>query len=69
MEKLTKREIDVLEYLVKGYSNQQIANILNISKDTVKLYLKRIFLKMNVCNRVEAAVTSVIKGIVKNTAE
>src|SRR2546430_6864565 len=44
-EQLTERERDVLESLIKGRSNKEIAFSLCISEDTVKSHLKTLFAK------------------------
>ncbi|CAG1008533.1 putative csgAB operon transcriptional regulatory protein [Anaerolineales bacterium] len=48
---LTKREVDILFCLIKGYSNQMISDNLCISPHTVKTHLSNIFKKINVRNR------------------
>ena len=63
-EQLTERERDVLEYLVKGRSNKEIATTLCISENTVKTHLKTLFLKLGVRDRTEAAIASIRHGIV-----
>ena len=52
---LTPRELDVLELLVKGLSNKQIAINLNIQEVTVKLHMRGICQKLGVTNRTQAA--------------
>jgi LuxR family transcriptional regulator, regulator of acetate metabolism len=51
---LTPREIDVLEHLVKGETNADIARTLVVSEGTVKFHVKNILRKMNAANRAEA---------------
>jgi DNA-binding CsgD family transcriptional regulator len=51
---LTPREVDVLEHLVKGETNAEIARTLIVSEGTVKFHVKNILRKMNVGNRAEA---------------
>jgi len=53
--KLTPREAEVLELISFGKSNVDIGTILNISPNTVAVYVKRIFIKLNVSDRVSAA--------------
>ncbi len=50
---LTKREIDVLKLIAEGYSNDQIAEKMFISKNTVKSHIKNIYLKLDVKNRIQ----------------
>lgn len=53
---LTRRETEVLKLIARGFSNQQIADILLISLDTVKTHLKNLFAKLTVSDRTQAAV-------------
>ena len=52
---LSRRERHVLQCLVKGMSNKEIGRELGCSVDTVKVYMRMIMAKLNVRNRVEAA--------------
>lgn len=63
-EQLTERERDVLESLIKGRSNKEIASSLCISEDTVKSHLKTLFSKLHVRDRTGAAVEAIRHGIV-----
>lgn len=51
---LTRREIDVLEYLATGATNGEIADSLGISKSTVKSHVSNILTRLNLRNRVQA---------------
>lgn len=62
--KLTKREKDVLNLLVKGNSNKDMADTLFISEKTVKNHLTSIFRKLNVKDRTQAAVYALKNDIV-----
>src|SRR6266852_2289715 len=53
-EALTPRERDVLTMISQGFSNKRIARALEISPETVKTHVKRIFLKLAVNTRTEA---------------
>ena len=55
-ERLTSREMDVLECVAKGFNNQDIAKALNVSEKTVKNHLTNIFRKLNVNDRTQALV-------------
>lgn len=55
MENLTQRELEILELVTKGWSNEEIAKQLFISKHTVKMHISIILQKMGVRNRCEAA--------------
>lgn len=52
---LSPREREVLEALAKGWTNNQIADALAITPDTVKNHVQYIFLKLGVTNRTQAA--------------
>jgi DNA-binding NarL/FixJ family response regulator len=58
---LTAREIEVLELLVRGLTNKEIADVLVISDNTVKRHLKAIFAKLDVGTR-SAAVAKAVGG-------
>ena len=51
---LTQRESEILERLAKGYSNKEIANLLDLSLDTVRTHLRHIYEKLHVHSRTEA---------------
>jgi DNA-binding NarL/FixJ family response regulator len=50
---LTKRQIQVLRELAKGYSNRQIGEMLEVTEGTVKLHVAAIFRLLKVTNRTE----------------
>jgi DNA-binding CsgD family transcriptional regulator len=54
-DKLSPREVEVLQLIASGATNAQIAERFVISKDTVKSHVKRILQKLGVSNRTEAA--------------
>ena len=56
---LTPREFDVLKWVVKGKTNQEIGVELGISQKTVEKHLESVFAKLKVTSRVEAAVLAV----------
>lgn len=51
---LSERELEVIDWIKSGKTNQEIGLILNISQNTVKSHLKRIFQKLNVSKRAQA---------------
>ncbi len=59
-KKLTEREKEVLELIVQGKSNPQIAKELVLSIHTVKAHLESIYKKLGVHNKVQAAVYTVV---------
>jgi len=48
---LTRREVEVVEAVINGATNHDIAELLSISEHTVKDYVKRIIRKTGVKNR------------------
>ncbi|MBI2878955.1 MAG: helix-turn-helix transcriptional regulator [Candidatus Rokubacteria bacterium] len=52
---LTRREAEVLTWVAQGRSNHAIGTILGLSERTVEKHLERIYAKLNVWNRTEAA--------------
>jgi two-component system response regulator DegU len=57
--KLSGRECEVLELVVEGNSNKQIADILIISPETVKSHVRHIMEKMQVTGRTQLAVKAI----------
>ena len=51
---LTKREEEILSYLVKGYFYKEIAGLLFISTETVRTHIRNIYEKLQVRTRTEA---------------
>ncbi len=64
-EELTPRELQVLNELVKGLANKQIADVLNITENTTKWYLKNILAKLRVADRTEAVAVAIQRGIIR----
>ena len=62
---LSAREREILTWVVRGKSNSVIAEILGISSYTVDTYLRRIFGKMDVSNRVSAVLRATAIGLVE----
>ena len=61
---LSDREIEVLTMIVRGQTNKEIASGLGISENTVKFHTTRIFEKLGVMDRVQAATAAISRGIV-----
>ncbi len=62
-ESLTARELEILELLVQGQSNQEIARILTVSLSTVKTHIQHIIAKLEVSDRTQAAVRAIRLGL------
>ncbi|HMQ56827.1 MAG TPA: response regulator transcription factor [Anaerolineae bacterium] len=65
VDALTDREIEVLEEVVTGATNKEIAERLHITENTVKIHLRNILEKLQVDNRIQAAIHAVKQGLVK----
>jgi DNA-binding NarL/FixJ family response regulator len=61
---LSDREIEVLKLIANGTDNAQIAAELHISPKTVKNHISNILMKLQIDNRIQAAVYAVRSGIV-----
>jgi len=61
---LSERELEVLRLIANGKDNSQIAAALHISPKTVKNHISNILMKLQIENRIQAAVYAVRSGIV-----
>lgn len=59
---LTKREKEILAQVMKGLTNREIAEVLDISENTVKNHLRNIMEKLQMNNRVQAAAFALQEG-------
>lgn len=66
VESITPRETDVLQLLVRGYTNPQIALELGMSVGTVKVHVEHIIAKLHASDRTEAAVLAVALKLVSS---
>ena len=64
---LTRRELDVIDAVVSGATNREIATRLALSEQTVKNYFSSIFEKLRVSNRLELAMFAVKHRLVGRT--
>jgi len=55
VDKLSPREREVLDLVVHGFSNKEIADRLSITVDAIRWHLKHIYQKLHVHSRTEAA--------------
>lgn len=60
---LSPRELEILRYLTDGYTNEEIAERLACATATVKTHLQNLFRKMDVHDRVSAAVAALRRGM------
>ena len=64
IEELTPREAEVLQLVSEGKTNKEIAAILFLSENTVKIHLRNILDKLHLQNRIQVAVYAVRQGLV-----
>lgn len=62
-EKLSRRELQVLEGLSKGKSNKEIARDLDLQEPTIKLHVKTLYRKIGAGNRTQAALIARDEGL------
>jgi DNA-binding NarL/FixJ family response regulator len=60
---LTARELEVLEMVARGLPNRTVAEQLFLSDQTVKRHLRKVYRKLGVANRTEAALTAYRLGL------
>lgn len=60
---LTNRELEVLELIVQGYSNNEIAQKLYLSLGSVKVYVRGVLNKLCASDRTQAAVLALRAGL------
>lgn len=64
-EALTEREIAVLELAAAGNTNREIGGKLNVAEETVKGYMKAIFVKLSASDRTHAVAIAARRGIIE----
>lgn len=69
VEVLTSRETEILQLVVEGLTNKEIASALVISENTVKIHLRNILEKLHLQNRIQAAVYAVRQGLVDSNQQ
>lgn len=63
-DRLSDREIAVLQEVAEGATNAQAATRLHISESTVRTYLRRVFTKLGVQDRTSAAMVALSRGFI-----
>lgn len=62
-QKLTKREIQYLQYTVLGFTDKEIASVLEISPRTVQSFMTKIQIKLGSKNRTHSAAIYICKKL------
>ena len=65
IQSLTPRQLEILHSVTKGFTNHDIARILNIRGDSVQEHLNAIFTKLGASNRAEAIAIALRKHLLK----
>lgn len=60
---LTKREVEVLQLVAQGHTNQEIATRLEIDERTVRVHVSHVLQKLNLENRTQAALFALRNGL------
>lgn len=63
VDSLSARETEILQLLIKGHLNKEIAATLNISEKTVEYHLDKLYRRLNVSTRTEATCWAMQNGI------
>ncbi len=62
--KLTKREVEVLQCITKGYTYYEVASMLGMSRNTITSHIKNIYRKLEVHSRGEAVFEAMQSGLI-----
>ena len=66
---LTPRETEILNHMAQGYLNKQIADVLNVSEQTIKNHITSILRKLNANARTQAVIVAIKKGLITISTE
>src|SRR5215469_7138208 len=68
LERLSPRELEVLQLLAQGQTNREIAQHLTVSVSTVKIHVEHILAKLGVSDRTQAAVRGIELGLLQTSS-
>jgi LuxR family maltose regulon positive regulatory protein len=63
IEPLSEREIEVLQLIAEGMTNQEVGSLLFLSLNTIKVHTRNIYSKLNVSNRTQAVTKARALGL------
>jgi DNA-binding NarL/FixJ family response regulator len=65
LSRLTKRELDVLELVARGYNNSAIGNALNVAASSVKTHVSHMLTKLDLADRVQLVIFAYEAGLIR----
>ena len=65
-QQLSKRQLEIINSITRGFSNRDIATMLGISRSRVKQHLAEVYEKLGAANRTEAVAIAMRRQLLKN---